>query len=287
MTPLDTILFESDLVRVGKFRCAVSHRSFHDSGPTEGHIVVFPRTAVWIRHAGARAFLADPQLATIYNRAQEYTREVASADGDRSDWFAVSPSLASEIAREVDPASPDDSDRPFVAQYAAVDHRLYFRQRELLSALERHGMDRLEAEERVIAIVAGVIGASVAGIGVRRYAPPRRTARDAHRQLAEHARAVIASDLSATASVASLGRVLGVSPFHLCRVFRRETGLTLHEYRTQIRIRVALEQLADSARDVSQIAHDLGFSSHSHFSATISRFFHTSPTDARVRLRAT
>ncbi len=102
---VDTDAFRSASAALGRFRCPVDHPSFRDAWPIPECIVVFPRTSVWIRHQGSRRFLADPSIATIYNRAQRYERSAASPDGDRCDWFAVSDALAREIAGAFEPAA--------------------------------------------------------------------------------------------------------------------------------------------------------------------------------------
>ena len=67
-------IFETGLVSVGRFRCRPSHPHFHDTGPTRGHLLVFPRETVTITHAGKRPIVADPSCVMLYNR-QEYRRE--------------------------------------------------------------------------------------------------------------------------------------------------------------------------------------------------------------------
>ena len=44
-------------------------------------------------------------------------------------------------------------------------------------------------------------------------------------------------------TLSEIAAALGVSPFHLCRTFRRVSGMTLHAYRNELRLRSALEQL--------------------------------------------
>lgn len=79
------------------------------------------------------------------------------------------------------------------------------------------------------------------------------------------------------------GRAVNVSPFHLARSFRRQTGYTLHEYRTHLRLRAALERLADGDEDVAVIARAVGFSSHSHLTASFRRAFGVPPSCVRKR----
>ena len=61
------------------------------------------------------------------------------------------------------------------------------------------------------------------------------------------------------------------------RVFREETGFSLHGYRTQLRLRLALDALA-AGREIGELAHDLGFASHSHFTDSFRRVFGVAPS---------
>jgi AraC-like DNA-binding protein len=78
-------------------------------------------------------------------------------------------------------------------------------------------------------------------------------------------------------SLSELARAVFSSPFHLARVFRRETGTSLHGYQTRLRLSVALERLADGASDLTTLALDLGFASHAHFTDAFRRGFHPFP----------
>lgn len=262
MPPFDTIIFETPAVRVGGFRCPVGHERFRYTGPTEGHLVVFPRTSVWIRHAGSRAFVADPGIVTIYNKGQEYTRAALSCEGDRSDWFGVTPEIALALAEQFDPRAADHPDRPFRMEWSISDADLYLRQRVLFRRMERGLVEALEGEEAVLGLVAEVMRRAE---GATWPEGRGRRATEAHRDLAQRARAELARDPAARTGLTTLAKALGASPFHLCRVFRATHGTTLHDYRIELRLRLALERVADPATDLSRLAFELGFSSHSHF----------------------
>ena len=273
-------IFETNRVAIGLFRCPVEYRDFRDTGPIDRCIVVFPRTSVWIRHEGTRPFLADPTIATIYNRAQRYERFPASPDGDRCDWFAVSDDLAREIAAAVDERSID-GDLPFHSPWAKSDGALYLRQRVLFRRARDGCVDALEAEEGVIGIVAAVLGAALHG---RVSSHARRRSADARRrELAEAAKLELERTLGENRSVHEIASSLGTSPFHLCRVFRAHTGRTLSDYRSELRVRLALEMLEQPAPGaLSRVAHTLGFSSHSHFVQAMRRHSGTTPGAART-----
>ncbi len=58
----------------------------------------------------------------------------------------------------------------------------------------------------------------------------------------------------------------------------------MHAYRTQLRLRLALDRLSDQHADLATIALALGFNSHSHFTGTFRSVFSVTPSDARVAL---
>jgi AraC-like DNA-binding protein len=277
MRPLDRVVFQSATAQAGAFRCTASDPRFRDSGPTERHLVVFPRVGVWIRPAGSRAFVADPHVITIYNRGQEYTRDTLDADGDRCDWYGVSVETAREIAAAFEPRA-GDSARPFRHACGPCPPDLYLRQRALFHRLERRDIDVVEAEESVIAVVADAIGAAY-GAGGRSPAPQEPL--DAQLDLVERARADIVAHARERTTLSATARRLRVSPFHLCRVFRRLTGLSVHAYRIELRHRLALEPLAAESVSVSRLAADLGFASHSHLTATLRMRLGLTPTRLR------
>lgn len=88
-------------------------------------------------------------------------------------------------------------------------------------------------------------------------------------------------------TVSELAKRLAVSSYHLCRVFKAQTGTTLHAYRLDLRLRLALERLEAGPRSCSVLAHELGFSSHSHFTAVFRRRLGLTPSMARQLLAPT
>ena len=282
MSLTDRAIFTTDTARVGIFRCSVDDPRFPNTGPIENYLVVFPRTGVWIRHAGSRPFVADPTVVTIYNRGQVYERRPLCPDGDRGEWYAVSHETALALGRAVDPAVDDDPARPFRAQYVASSAQLYARQRRFFLRVQASAIDAFEAEETILDIVATAVRATRPSAK-----PPSRRTAEAHRELALRARAELVRDAGGGTTVSELARQLDVSAHHLCRVFKAQTGTTLHAYRLDVRLRLALERLEACPRSCSVLAHELGFSSHSHFTAVFRRRLGFTPSVARQLLAPT
>jgi AraC-like DNA-binding protein len=74
------------------------------------------------------------------------------------------------------------------------------------------------------------------------------------------------------------------SLFHLARLFRRHTGMSLHGYRQRLRLAAALQRLEEGERDLAALAHDLGYSSQSHLGAVFRRELGVTPAQARLEL---
>jgi len=88
-------------------------------------------------------------------------------------------------------------------------------------------------------------------------------------------------------TLAALAGLAGASAYHLARVFREEVGATLHDYLTRARLASALDRVLDADADLSAIAFDSGFASHSHFSARFRAMFGLAPSELRRAPRAT
>jgi len=54
-----------------------------------------------------------------------------------------------------------------------------------------------------------------------------------------------------------IARALDVSPFHLCRTFKRSTHVTIHRYLTRMRLRAAVDRIASSGRVSAKVAKHL------------------------------
>ncbi len=276
---LGPALLSTAIVTVGRWRCPADHPVFADSGPARAHLFVFPRTSVWIQHDGGRRFVADPATVTFYNRGQGYRRFALSPAGDRGEWFAVAPAVLADVLARRDPAARDRGPRLFAASHGPSDRRSYLAQRAVYEHVcrEEHP-DALFVEETMLAVLDRVTGLAV---GWQRWRGARRPG---PRDFVERAREVLAQQFAERLSLHALAQAVDCSPFHLARLFHQATGTTLHAHRTDLRLRAALEHLADPRSDLLDLALSLGYSSHSHFSEVFRAAFGTTPSDLRTRL---
>ena len=112
----------------------------------------------------------------------------------------------------------------------------------------------------------------------------REATRAAHREIVDQTKELLAARFRERLTMGEIAGAIGVSRFHLSRVFRSSTGFSLHGYRNQLRLRAALERIADSQARLPALASELGFSSHSHFTAAFRESFGVAPSELRGRV---
>lgn len=90
------------------------------------------------------------------------------------------------------------------------------------------------------------------------------------------ARRVAARDLGRPLDLSALARQVGLSPFHLHRLYRRFYGLTPAEHRLEARLRLARRLILGGAA-IADAAAALGFADQSHFSRAFRRLMGVPP----------
>lgn len=156
-----------------------------------------------------------------------------------------------------------------------ADQGLQFLRARFLHRAGIGGWDGLAAEELVVALLRSALG-SETPIG-----EPRR----ATRRLIGRAKEFVEEHLSDPIRLSDVASSVGTSPAYLTDVFRRFEGLPLHQYVLQARLARALVELP-YADDLTTLALDLGFSSHSHFTAAFRRAFGSTPSEFRASTRS-
>jgi AraC-like DNA-binding protein len=284
---VDRVLFRSDVVTVGAFRASPADPRFHDSGPIEHPIFVFPRTSVVICHEDGAPFATDTCTVTYYNEGQRYTRDPLDPRGDVCEWFSVRPDVLVDVLSAQDPAAADRPDRPFLNSHGRSDAEAYALQRRVVRYVEDPAArDGLGVEEAVLGVLERLVALLPGRARDPSAGPSGPETRKAHRDLAQHVRSFLRDRYTGSDTLDAIAGEVGCSAFHMCRVFRAQVGTTIHRYRTQLRLRRSLEMVAGRSRDLSRIAFELGFSSHSHFTAAFHDAFGTPPSEFRRRATA-
>ena len=276
---IDRVVFESDLVRIGAFRCHPEHPSFQDTGPAENYCFVFPRTAVEIQHEHEPAFVANPNVVTFYNAGQVYWRNPIGPQGDRCDWFGAEPGLVRDALRGFDSGVDDRPEQLFQFSRGWSDAQCYLLQRRLFSwVTSGKTVDPLAIDEMVIELLNWVLRCTCAS----RLPSDQPEIGRSHRHTVHEIETLLSQRVEDRLTLRGIAREVGFSAYHVCRLFRRVTGIKLHQYRLRLRIREALTDVVESGRSLTEIALDAGFSSHSHFTDMFRHEFSATPSSVRA-----
>jgi len=234
--------------------------------------LVFPYRGLFLRHVGSTQSVADANHVLFFNAGQGYQVSHPATGGDA----CLSLSISQPLLRELAPAELlQRRDIPvFHGQSLRIDERA-----QVLVALLRHSLhngaiEPLEAESLALTLVCRSLG-------------PRTTrapgATHARQRLVDRAKLLLASDLTRRWTLAEIAAEVGGSPVYLTQAFQQVEGLPLYRYHLRLRLARALDLVAD-CEDVAALALDLGFSSHSHFSAAFRQAYGRTPSEFRESL---
>src|SRR5580704_556160 len=259
-------LLRSPTVTIRDTECEGSCRSMSSEEFTTTTQLIFPYRGVYVRHVGHDQTVAEANQVLFFNAHEGYRVSHPVAGGDGSLTLVIEESQLHEL-------SPLDilhrsSGIAFRQQRLRIDARA-----QALVALLRHSLHQkvaepLEAEVLALTLVRRTLGSRSS------QAPGATVGRQ---KLADRAKLVLSRDLMRRWTLAEIAGELRVSPVYLTQVFQQVEGLPLYHYQLQLRLARALDLLA-RYDDLTTLALDLGFSSHSHLSATFRRVYGCSPS---------
>jgi len=262
-------LLKTQTLTIRDVCCSGSHKGMSAeefAGETE---LVFPYRGVYVRHLGQDQAVADANQVLFFNANDAYRVSHPVAGGDACLTLTMSELLLRELA-------PRDllrhGDRlAFRLQRLRIDPRA-----QVLVALLRHSLQEniaepLEAESLALTLVHRSLGARTAhsaGATVGRQ------------RLVDRVKLVLMNDLARRWTLAEIGAELRCSPVYLTRVFQQVEGVPLYRYQLRLRLARALDLVAQY-HDLTALSLELGFSSHSHFSAAFREAYGRSPSEFR------
>jgi AraC-like DNA-binding protein len=275
-----TRLFQCDTFAIDSWRCVGEDTpERHEEWSPEDRVVVTRRGA-WELAVKGKSVRADPVTAILWNRGPYRVRHPVGG-GDACTVFRLTASGARAMHEHAAArgARPDAS--AVAARSRAIDGRSYLLHRRAFAHAARAGGrgDPLAVEEPGVAFLRRL---SAPGME-----PETAVASAEARRCVDRARDVIARDFRQPLSLADIAREAQCSPFHLGRLFRRGTGITLYAAVVRLRLREGLERLLDEPGRVASVALAVGFASHSHFTDAFRAEFGCPPSQARRLLAGT
>jgi AraC family transcriptional regulator len=262
-------LLDTSTMALRNVRCSGGCRHRSPEECASATQLVFPYRGIYMRHVGSDQAVADANHVLFFNAGEGYQVSHPIAGSDESLSLSLSESLLQELA----PSSllTTRGRVGFRRQHRRIDPRA-----QALVALLRHGLingtiEPLEAEGLVLTLVCR-------SLGPRTSHQPGST--HARRRLADRVKILLAGDLSRRWTLAEIAAEIRGSPVYLTQVFQQAEGIPLYRYHLRLRLARALN-LISQYDDLSALAAELGFSSHSHFAAAFRQAYGRSPTAFR------
>jgi len=231
--------------------------------------LVFPYRGVYVRHVGQDQAVAEANQVLFFNSMEGYRVSHPVSGGDASLTLVIQESYLDELA----PRSllRDGRRLEFRELRLRIDART-----QSLVALLRHSLreniaELLEAETLALTLVQRSLGPPTTRVAAATYGRQR---------LVDRVKLVLASDLSRRWTLSEIAAEVHGSPVYLTQVFRQVEGLPLYRYQLRLRLARALDLLGEYD-DLTSLALNLGFSSHSHFSAAFREAYGRSPSEFR------
>jgi AraC family transcriptional regulator len=259
-------LLETDTVAVRNIRCTGSCRHLSPEECAAATHLVFPYRGVYVRHVGNDQAVADANHVLFFNSGEGYRVSHPLGGGDE----CLSLALSAAILHELAPASllNDHGRLGFRIQHQRIDPRAQALVAVLRHSMQNGSIEPLEAENLLLTLVCRSLGA-------RTSHPPGAT--PAKRRLVNRVKLLLASNLTRRWTLAEIAVQIGGSPVYLTQVFQQVEGMPLYRYQLRLRLARALD-LISQYDDLSALAIDLGFSSHSHFAAVFKQTYGRSPS---------
>ena len=273
-------LFACPAFAITRWDCSAGQRSISEERVQAWHVIAFVHTGSFVLHTHGRSELIDPTRVLFYNPQDPYRSSHPLGCHDHGSAIVVRRDALLDVQRHYDPAAEERFDAMFTAPCLHGLSRVLLRQILLVHSLDRQEpRGTMELEAAILRMVGETAAESARRRGVRRPAPQESSR--ARRRYVEDAKSLLQGRFREKLHLEDIARALYVSTFHLCRLFKEETGMPMHHYVTRLRLREAVEPVLAGCADLSGLALDLGFSSHSHFTSAFRKEFGISPKAVR------
>jgi AraC family transcriptional regulator len=284
--PLPTFrpLFRGDAVGVFDWRCPGCDTPAHEAEYNDAYEVVVVREGAFVREVNEAPALITAGTLMFASAGEVHRISHPVPGGDACSVFRGSVETLREMLGVVNPAEQERPAPRFPLRQTPLGGREYLLHRLAMRAAGA-GTEPVEQEESALwFLYAALAFASARRDGQVAPTPALRGA--AWRKALEYTAAVeeiVRGGFPERLTLAAIGRAAGCSPFHLSRLVRAVTGLSIHRILVRQRLRHALELVLSAGTGLSAIAYAAGFGSHSHLTDAFRREYGCNPDQVRRR----
>jgi AraC family transcriptional regulator len=271
MSLVKTEYYRSDILSARWVACRSAHKGIGDIESSDADRLILPLRGVCVMHfSPSSEVIGEPNLGLILPAGRSYRVSHPVTEGD--DCFVVE--YSSESFRDVMEAVLLSAGVSSAGTHGLLSLPAIAARNLIWCRLAQKIATALEVEETGLALLSYALRRS------REQGRTQRRNSKIPRQI-DIAKVVLLTHPEKNWSLATLAQTLECSPFYLTRTFREFVGVPLHRYQLQTRLAKAIDLLLDSNQDLMTIAVSLGFSSHSHFTASFRQTVGFTPTRLR------
>jgi AraC family transcriptional regulator len=262
------LLLHTGTVTAWDCECPGLCRGKADEERTPDTRIAFPHRGVYVHSVGRKDHVADPNQMIVTNADEPYRVSHPVAGGDATLTLAVHPETLLEITPPEYRLTRERA--AFNRSSLRIDARTQILAAQLRHGLLRRSIGSLEAESLALSLVRHALGHDISSGYRHGNRRPEKTA--------DEVKLLLSADPWRRWTLASIAEQVSVTPVYLTDAFRRVEGIPLYRYHLRLRLAFALTVLAD-CDDLMTLAVELGFHSHSHFSAAFRKAFGQTPSE--------
>jgi len=236
-------------------------------GHSAEYQVVFPYAGAFEWHVGAKTVLLDVTRMLFVSAGEDYADTHVAGGGHDSIIITPRLSMLQELCGHAVPSRHPAFQRitkPTTPRMNMRCHRLLH--------FQAADNDPLGADELMVVLLNEAL------------ARTQRVVRASPLRVVDLAKEFLHERICEAISLNEIAQALQVSGPYLTDAFTRSEGMPLCRYRMLLRHNRALANLP-RCENITELALDLGFSSHGHFSSSFKSLFGVSPSAFRAEFR--
>lgn len=266
-------------ISVAEFACPGGPERCPEDGAT-GPEIVLPREGLFERRNRYGQVFADRTVVLFFDTNDPFEIHHPVQTPDSCTVISLSDRLIDELC-----TLPGQDASPFFAVGATLTTpSIALAHHDLLwSMFHCTTSDLIYREEKALLLVAEIF----TELQKRRTSAVLKTSRHVSNEMtsgyavADKVLLYLNENFRAEITLQGVADAVNRSPFHLCRSIKNYTGQTIHQHLTTLRLDSALKLLRTSKQPITEIALELGYSSHSHFTALFKQKFGVTPLHYR------
>jgi len=278
-------LHKSPSFAVTSWNCRCGRTGISDEKIQLEYVISFVHDGVFVLHSEGRSEVIDRTTAVLFNPGAPFRSSHPYGCSDHGSAVVVRREVLLDVMKHYDSSAEERPEALFRNPLGWDLSQAFLRHRLIVQGLTQGVAPDPLALDATLLEILGEVAKSSSPPKKNRHAAAGESSR-ARRRYVHDAQLILQKRFRERFRLEDVAKELYVSTFHLCRLFKEETGIPMHRYVNRLRLRESLEQLTDGA-PLTELALSLGFAGHSHFTTAFRKEFGVPPSEVRRQASTT